>query len=420
MSTPSEQPFDPNDLTAYAPKWARKANEEARRQSASAANDDRPVVAFQDAVDALRDVHLRERAEDEPPADDEPAERGGFYIDNFRVPPSLDPTRSLDPSPVPNPFPRRVSRGRMSRSAILAGKVMIATGVAAFSAFLLVGKFPSQGSAGTDLPAFKQIASLGPSAPVIPEAEVRAPVPVAAPVATAPVAAAPVAETRVKPAARAPSKVQDRPRSVVAPATTSGVERTKTAALPPRPAEPDTQSAYSVQLAAHPPAVQPEMPARQTTASGKGNRIAATVATATPSKPPAVVNPVAPPPVAPPPVAAKPVAAPPVAENAAPAQPPAAKLDAEELATLMKRSEEFIGAGDFASARIVLRRAAESGHAGAALALAGTYDPAVLERFGVAGMTPDPAQAKYWYEKARELGSGEAPQLLERLASRQN
>ena len=182
MSTPSEQPFDPNDLTAYAPKWARKANEDSRRRSEPAANDDRPVVAFHDAVDALRDVHLRERAEDEPPADEEVSERGGFYIDNFRVPPSLDPTRSLDPSPVPNPFPRRPSRGRFSRSAILAGKFMVATSVAALAAFLLVGKFPSQrtASATPELSSFKQIASLGPVAPVIPEAEARLPEPVAA------------------------------------------------------------------------------------------------------------------------------------------------------------------------------------------------------------------------------------------------
>jgi len=299
---------------------------------------------------------------------------------------------------------------------------MIATGVAAFSAFLLVGKLPSQGTAGTDLPSFKQIASLGPSAPVIPEVETRARAPVAAPVAVAPAAKSPV-----KPAARATSKVQDRPRSVAAPSATPDIDRTKAAALPPRPAEPDTHAAYSVQLAAHPPSVQPVMPAPQTAASGKGNRIAATTAaTPTPQKPQAAAKPAAAKPVAArraaaPPVVVRPAAPPPpVVENTAPAQPPAPKLDAEELATLMKRSEEFIGAGDFASARIVLRRAAESGHAGAALALAGTYDPAVLERFGVTGMIPDPAKAKFWYEKARELGSGEAPQLLERLASRQN
>ncbi len=404
MSTPSEQPFDPNDLTAYAPKWARKANEEARRRSEPAANDDRPIVAFHDAVDALRDVHLRERAEDEPPAAAEANERGGFYIDNFRVPPSLDPTRSLDPSPVPNPLPRRPAHGRISRSTIVAGKFMVATSVAALAAFLLVGKFPSQrtASATPELPSFKQVASLGPVAPVIPEAEPRMP---------APVAALPVDEpatTNAKTVTLPPTKVQERPRSVAAPASTpTSVSRSETAALPPQPAEPNVQPTPRLQLAAQPPAAQPERsaPKPQATTSGNSNRIAPTVAKPPPSTPP---------------VTAARVSIPPVAEKAAPPQPIAARLDPDELAILMKRSEEFIGAGDFASARIVLRRAAESGHAGAALALAGTYDPAVLERFGVKGMAADPAQAKYWYEKAREMGSGEAPRLLERLASRQN
>ena len=179
------------------------------------------------------------------------------------------------------------------------------------------------------------------------------------------------------------------------PAPTPTMARTETAALPPRPAEPEVQPDPRLQLAAQPPATQPERssPKSKAATSAKGNRIAPTVAKASPSTPP---------------VTAVRAPAPAATEKAAPPQPAAAKLDADELAMLMKRSEEFIGAGDFASARIVLRRAAESGHAGAALALAGTYDPAVLERFGVKGMAADPAQAKYWYEKAREMGSGEA------------
>jgi hypothetical protein len=401
MSTPSEQPFDPNDLTAYAPKWARRVNDEARRRTAPAANDDRPIVAFHDAVDALRDVHLRERDEDEPPHDVDVGERGGFYIDNFRVPPSLDPTRSLDPIPVANPYARRQSRGRVSSSVILVGKFMVAASVAALAAFLLVGKFPSQGTAGAEPPSFKQIASLGPTAPVIPEAAVRAP---------EPVAATPIVERAARTVTLPPSKVQERPRSVPEPASTSAA-RLQIAALPPQPAEPVFQPGPRLQLAAQPSASQtkPE-PSALPAETGKGNRIVPTVET--PSQFPAPAE------------ATLRGAAPPVAEKAAPPprdpQPPAPKLAPDEIAVLLKRSEEFIGAGDFASARIVLRRAAESGHAGAALALAGTYDPAVLERFGVTGMAADPAQAKFWYEKAREMGSGEAPHLLERLASQQN
>jgi hypothetical protein len=107
--------------------------------------------------------------------------------------------------------------------------------------------------------------------------------------------------------------------------------------------------------------------------------------------------------------------------SAAPAKeetPTAAKLDEETIALLIKQGEQFISAGDFASARVVFRRAAEAGNREAALAMAGTYDPAALKRLGVKGLAPDPEQARIWYEKARRLGSTEAPQLLKRLANR--
>jgi hypothetical protein len=64
------------------------------------------------------------------------------------------------------------------------------------------------------------------------------------------------------------------------------------------------------------------------------------------------------------------------------------------------------------------QRGAEAGGARAALALAGTYDPNVLEQLGVKGFAPDVGQALAWYEKARDFGSPEAPRRLERLASR--
>jgi hypothetical protein len=94
------------------------------------------------------------------------------------------------------------------------------------------------------------------------------------------------------------------------------------------------------------------------------------------------------------------------------------QIDADELAMLLKRGEEFIATGDLAAARLVLQRAAESGDARAALALAGTYDPNVLDQLGAKGFAPDIALAQAWYEKAKDFGSAEAPQRLERLASR--
>lgn len=91
-------------------------------------------------------------------------------------------------------------------------------------------------------------------------------------------------------------------------------------------------------------------------------------------------------------------------------------LEPEEIATLVKRGEDFIANGDLASARLVLRRAAEGGDAQAALLLGSTYDPATFERLKVLGSAPDPVQARAWYQRAADLGSAEAVRRLEPLA----
>lgn len=133
----------------------------------------------------------------------------------------------------------------------------------------------------------------------------------------------------------------------------------------------------------------------------------------------------------PPPAESAPVLAvqPPVAAPDAPKQvatltiqPPMAEpaaitpqLSAGELATLMARGRRFMESGDFSSARPVYRRAAEAGYAEAALALGETYDPRALQQRGAVGINGDIQQARHWYEKARELGSLEAPTRLERL-----
>jgi hypothetical protein len=83
----------------------------------------------------------------------------------------------------------------------------------------------------------------------------------------------------------------------------------------------------------------------------------------------------------------------------------------EQIALWVKRGEDFTAAGDFASARLVFQRAAEAGDAKAALMLAETYDPNILR----AGVAPDTAMARLWYEKAKDLGSPEAQRRLERL-----
>ncbi len=98
---------------------------------------------------------------------------------------------------------------------------------------------------------------------------------------------------------------------------------------------------------------------------------------------------------------------------------PAPRLDAEEIAVLLKRGQELVAVGDLASARVVLRRAAETREPRAALALAGTYDPIVLEKLAVYGLRADISSARSWYEKAKEFGSEEAPRRLEMLAGRE-
>jgi len=111
-------------------------------------------------------------------------------------------------------------------------------------------------------------------------------------------------------------------------------------------------------------------------------------------------------------LAAVPVAAPPAPE------PSIHHLDPDAIASLLQRADALIASGDVAAARLVLRRAADAGDAHAAMTLAETYDPAVLEKLGVHGFVPDLAVARIWYEKARAFGSAEAPQRLETLASR--
>jgi hypothetical protein len=118
------------------------------------------------------------------------------------------------------------------------------------------------------------------------------------------------------------------------------------------------------------------------------------------------------------------VTAPSAAETSATAPAPAQqandrralRLDSEEIAILVKRGNDFLANGDFAAARLLLRRAAEAGSAEGAFALGTTFDPVVLQRLGAIGATPDLAEARQWYQRAAELGSSAASQQLAGLA----
>jgi hypothetical protein len=95
-------------------------------------------------------------------------------------------------------------------------------------------------------------------------------------------------------------------------------------------------------------------------------------------------------------------------------------LDPNEIASSLRRGDGLIASGDLAAARLVLRRAADAGDARAAMTLAETYDPAILEKLGVHGVVPDLAMARGWYEKAEKFGAMAATARLELLASKQH
>jgi TPR repeat protein len=101
----------------------------------------------------------------------------------------------------------------------------------------------------------------------------------------------------------------------------------------------------------------------------------------------------------------------------APSQPER-RLDPGEIAALVDRGQQFVAKGDLAAARSLFQRAAEARDATAAFALAETYDPNALQRWGEKGFAPDIAMARSWYERAKEFGSQEAAQRLQTMDSR--
>ena len=94
---------------------------------------------------------------------------------------------------------------------------------------------------------------------------------------------------------------------------------------------------------------------------------------------------------------------------------PARRIDPDELAALLKRAKGLLAIGDITSARLLLERAADAQEPEAALMLAGTYDPQVLGSQDLRSVTPDPAAARVWYQKAAQLGSADAKRRLSQL-----
>jgi hypothetical protein len=206
------------------------------------------------------------------------------------------------------------------------------------------------------------------------------------------------------------------------------------AAIPSATAQlrPAPEPVVAVRTASADPAasdIQPNLGARGLSPTAKSgptrDEIASAFRTARQDQPEVRLPPVAvAPPGAPPPAAAPATVAalppatafpPPSADLPAAAAPTARRLAADELATLLKRAKSLIAIGDFAPARLLLKRAADAQEASAALLLAQTYDPAVLGKQDMRSITPDPAKAREWYEKAAQYGSLDAQQRLSQM-----
>ncbi|WP_375783748.1 hypothetical protein ACE10Z_28625 [Bradyrhizobium sp. Pha-3] len=113
------------------------------------------------------------------------------------------------------------------------------------------------------------------------------------------------------------------------------------------------------------------------------------------------------------------VAADPIAEQAplAPARAvvqPASEHVAE-AAGLVARASSLLRQGDVGAARLVLERAVEMGSAQASFALAETYDPLVLAKWGTYGTRSDASRAKALYARADAAGIKEAKARLDAL-----
>ena len=98
-------------------------------------------------------------------------------------------------------------------------------------------------------------------------------------------------------------------------------------------------------------------------------------------------------------------------------EPQDGSIGPPDIDQLLARADQLVKLDDVASARLVYRLAALHGSAAAATALASTYDPVYLSKFGNQEIQPDPAQAIEWYRKAVDLGDQMALVKLGDLAT---
>jgi hypothetical protein len=89
--------------------------------------------------------------------------------------------------------------------------------------------------------------------------------------------------------------------------------------------------------------------------------------------------------------------------------------DPSEDGRLVAYARLLLGRGDIGSARIVLQRAAEMGNAEASFALAETYDPLILSKWGTYGTHGDASRALDLYARALAGGIKEAKERSDAL-----
>jgi hypothetical protein len=100
-----------------------------------------------------------------------------------------------------------------------------------------------------------------------------------------------------------------------------------------------------------------------------------------------------------------------------PATTPPTVQEQSMAATYASRGDAMLAIKDFSAARKFYEYAANGGNARAAMALAGTYDPAFLTQLGAVGIRPDPALAANWYRTAAALGAPGAEAQLHTLST---
>jgi hypothetical protein len=124
-------------------------------------------------------------------------------------------------------------------------------------------------------------------------------------------------------------------------------------------------------------------------------------------------------PAAPAPQQPQAIASPPPDAPAAatPHAEPIREVSPNEIAGLVRRAQELLASGDLQGARVLLTFAADAHDARAALLLAKTFDPTASRQLSATDPGPDLAQARNWYQRAREWGSPEAQRQLDALAS---